>query len=559
MRSCTWLTLGLLSCMLAPAALPAQNLLLNPSFEIDPVEDGIAPGWAKYRSGDGMDGWLKPWSGPDSDWVAVAGQWAPGQWVLWGQSVPCTPGKNVTFRIWSGGYPGFTGSTSAKLEFYYPNQEGGSMAIATAESSIITGTHPWSLQEISATVPAQAARVRAMGWIQGAAASPATGSAKFDDAYLETSSIPAMVTPGEAKGLADNTQVWLKWPVVVRDNGSDTAHTDCYVTGYHREGTVRVTSNSPIYSNGAPVAVRLGAMLHVVGTVTTVNAEKVVQASDVVPTNWDGPWPKAITMNTRSMSLLPDTSGLLARLVGNVSWVSGDKTFFYLDDGANVPAEGAKTGIKVYHTASPDDYPQIGDTVSATGIVWTEQGADSKTYYNLTTRKSSDFAVLNIGSGGVGRNLLLNPGFESGSEAWTLPDSSVAPEAWAALNGAKGMAFYTWDSYTDISFHQTVPNIVPGATYEFSAQLKEEPNHIGTIKMIIEWLDSSNNPIVPSADLTVDPPDNWGKFILSAVAPAGAASANFTFADTNHSPNLENPNLQAVMVDDTVAKITAMP
>ena len=137
MRSCKGLIRTTLLALAVSLPVAAENLLLNPSFEVDPVEDGLAAGWAKYRSGDGIDGWLKPWSGPENDWVAVIGQWQPGQWAFWGQSAPCVPGRIVTFRAWTGGFPGFNGSTKVKLEFYYPNQEGGSMAISTAESSSI--------------------------------------------------------------------------------------------------------------------------------------------------------------------------------------------------------------------------------------------------------------------------------------------------------------------------------------------------------------------------------------------------------------------------------------
>lgn len=541
-------------------AAQAQNLLLNPGFEIDPVEDGLAPAWAKYRSGDGIDGWLKPWTGPPpefTDWVAAGGQWLPGQWVFWGQSVPCSPGQSVDFQMMSAGYPTFNGSTILKLEFYAPNQEGGSMAISVVESFPVNGSHIWQLQTVNAVVPAGAVRVRAMGWIQGAASGTAQGSAKFDDGVLTTANVPPLVTPGEVNGLPDNTLVWLKWPVVTKDLGSDETKTDVLVTGYHREGSCRVISNDPIYSNNVAVAVTEGAMLHVVGTVATLNGQKVVMATDVVPTNWDGPWPKKYIMNTKSLASDPDTTGLIVQVVGQVTSVAPDYTYFYLSDGANLPGEAGNVGVKVYMEGTEESYPRTGDTVSVTGISDTEVGGDSQDYRILTTRDSTDFAIVNIGGGEPGRNLLLNPGFEAGADNWFTSDS-VAPEGWAALNGALGMAFYAWDDYAEAYVGQKVPNIVPGATYQFTASLKEEVNHVGVVKMRIQWFDDQGAQIGADVEQVVDPPIDWGSFSLSGVAPANAVSGDFLILDTDHSPSVD-PNLQAVMVDDTVVKITAEP
>jgi len=559
MRGNRWLLWCVACSLILPAACAAQNLLLNPSFEIDPVEDGVAPGWAKYRSGDGIDAWLKPWTGPDTDWVAVCGQWLPGQWAFWGQSVPCVPGQYVTFRASSGGFPGFNGSTKVKLEFYYPNQEGGSMAISTAESAAISGAHGWRNQEVSVQVPAQAVRVRAMLWVDGVATGDAKGSAKFDDAYLETTGIPPRVSPGEVKGLANNTLVWLKWPVVVKDNGSDETHTDCYVTGYQREGTCRVLSGSPILSNGTAVAVRPGVMLHVLGTVGTLDGEKVLNAIDVVPTNWDGPWPKKISMNTRAMVQTASPNGLVARIVGNVSATDSEKKFVYVDDGANVAGDSGALGVKVYYQGGPDDYPAVGDTVSAIGVAWPEVGADTLGHPSLITRLTTDFTIVNIGSGGVGRNLLLNPGFEEGSANWTTSPASVATETWAARSGTRGMAFYTWDEYPEAFFGQNVKGIQPGASYTFSAYILKEANHVGTVVMRVTWLDAQGAEIGSPIEQTAEATTAWGQFELPVVAPAGAAEGSFTIWNREHQPAPPPGSLQAVMVDDVVVKMTATP
>ncbi|MGQ9807152.1 MAG: hypothetical protein ACUVSM_07600 [Armatimonadota bacterium] len=559
MRSCKgliWMTLLALAVSLPVAA---ENLLLNPSFEVDPVEDGLAAGWAKYRSGDGIDGWLKPWSGPENDWVAVIGQWQPGQWAFWGQSAPCVPGRIVTFRAWTGGFPGFNGSTKVKLEFYYSNQEGGSMAISTAESSSITGPHGWRLQEVSVVVPPQAIRVRAMLWVDGAPSAPASGSAKFDDAWLETDGIPPRVTPGEVNGLPDNTLVWLKWPVVVKDNGSDATRTDCYVTGYGREGTCRVVSSNPIISNGVPVAVRPGVMLHVLGTVQTVNGEKRLNAIDIVPTNWDGPWPRQIGMTSKSMALPPNPSGQIVRLVGNVSGTAPDKSFVYVDDGANVPGEVGYTGVRVPYPGSPDDYPAIGDTVAATGVLWLEQGAGGKRHPVLYTRRATDFSIINIGSGGIGRNLLLNPGFEEGAANWDRSPQSVAPERWAARSGSWGMAFYAWDTYDQVFVGQRVRNIVPGASYSFSAYILKEVNHVGNVVMEVHWFDADGNEILPAVEVPVAAATTWQQFTVPVVAPAGASEGSFVIRNVDHQPAPPPGQLQAVMIDDVVVKMTATP
>lgn len=197
---------ALVVCGLAAVCAGAQNLLLNPSFEIDAVNDGVAPAWGKEATGPG-DAWLHDWLGPVNNWVATGGGWGQTTTatILWGQYVPCTPGQSVTLRAWSYNYPDFVGNTRLRLEFYYPNTEGSSMELSHADGDISTNALDWTQKSVTATAPAQASRVRAV--LLGD--NITNGSFKFDDVELETSGVPPMVTPGEAKGLPDGTAVWL--------------------------------------------------------------------------------------------------------------------------------------------------------------------------------------------------------------------------------------------------------------------------------------------------------------------------------------------------------------
>lgn len=549
MRSRRWMVLAVAALVLIPvacqAASQAVNLLLNPSFEVAPKEDGIAPGWMKTRAGD-CDGWLKPWYGPVDDWVAAAGAWGNGGVVKWGQYVPCVPGQNVTFSMDTFGNADFNGKRMVKVEFYYPNTDGSSMALATASSEELTDKGSWTNQTVSVTAPAQATRVKAIGWMDAM-----SGSCKFDNGALDTSGTAPMVTPGEVKTLAAGTAVWLKWPVVTKDLGSDTTKTDCQVTGYQREGSVRVLCDAPIYSDGTAIAVAPGMMLYVAGTVAEKDGEKVLQATDIAPANPDGPWPWVYNLGSKSISYPPEKKGLLVRTWGKVASVAPDKSFFFVDDGAGTPAENPELGVKVMYTSGGANYPEVGDYITATGVCWPEGG-----FNTLAARKDADVQTVKIGPGGIGRNILLNPGFEDGKTNWYTPALSVNPEGWAARTGSLGMAFYTWDSYTEAYAGQNVGGIVQGGSYLFGAYLVQEPGHVGTIKLRIEWLDESGNPVGTPAEQIVSPVNDWGWFEVTGVAPAGTKSANFVIYDTDHSPG---SGAQAIKVDDAEAKLTALP
>jgi len=231
----------------------------------------------------------------------------------------------------------------------------------------------------------------------------------------------------------------------------------------------------------------------------------------------------------------------------------------YVDDGANVPGAGGRTGVLVTYPGSPDNYPEVGDTVSATGVLWLERGNGTLRYPTLTTRTGTDFSIINIGSGGMGRNLLLNPGFEEGAANWERSPQSVAPEPWAARSGSWGMAFYAWEQYDEVFVGQRVANLVPGASYSFSAYILKEINHVGNVVMEVHWFDADGNEILPAVVTPVAAGTAWQQFTVQVTAPAGASQGSFMIRNVDHQPAPPPGQLQAVMIDDVVVKMTASP
>jgi len=551
MGKCGLFVLVALFVVLSVVSVHAQNLLVNSSFEQDAVEDGLSPGWAVYSWG-GSAGWVKPWGDTYGKWVAAAGGWNAGGVTIWCQSAPCVPGKQVTFRVQARGVSGCDGWAKLVLEFYGPFTEGGGMALATAECTPVTGVFGWTPLTVTATVPELAVRVRGLAWAEGMT----TGCIEFDNASLETDGAPQQVTAGQAKTMPDGSLVCLKWPVVVKDNGSSFYNTDCYVADYGHEGVIRVIGSEPVYSNNNPVWLTKGCMLCVTGTVATVDGEKVIQATDLAPSSWDGPWPKTLAMNTKAVPEGIDKKGYLVKLAGKVNSVASDYSYFYISDGSRVTGE-AGTGIKVLYplTGDVDKYPKQDDVVSAIGVCWPETVEDT-TYYVLNTRSANDVAPANQGGGDHEANLLQNPGLENGPLGWFY-GPSFAVEPWAWHTGSRGAAIYGWDgnagSPLSTWFGQTI-TATPGATYEFRTWVKKEASFIGDVKIKLEWRDANDQPVgsdVISDALAAGP--DWQEFTINGTCPAGATKVNAVFAGENVIAG------GAAMFDDAVLKITAAP
>lgn len=343
----------------------------------------------------------------------------------------------------------------------------------------------------------------------------------------------------------------------MHDIASDASHLDILVAGYQREGAIRVVTTAPAMSKGSQWTPVNGTMMYVAGTVGTSGGEKVINAYDVAPVNASGPWPKVpFATSTWSIANGVSIEGYTVRVAGKVSAAAEDASHYYLDDGSGAQGPGGAEGIKVVYPGTPENYPQAGDTVIATGIAVRESG-----YWTIRTRVLADTEVVQIGSAGLGRNILVNPGFETGETGWYKGSNKgygAAIEGWAARNGAKGAAFYGWDGNVyeplDAYWGQNVA-IQAGATYEFSAWiLAEIATFKGELRIKLSWRDPYGGVIGTEIASDILPADNtFQQFAVSGVAPAGAVSVNVEVTGTNITRG------GATKIDDAVLKMTALP
>ncbi|MCX8089637.1 MAG: PEP-CTERM sorting domain-containing protein [Verrucomicrobiae bacterium] len=144
------------------------------------------------------------------------------------------------------------------------------------------------------------------------------------------------------------------------------------------------------------------------------------------------------------------------------------------------------------------------------------------------------------GANGVSaQNLLLNPGFESGSgtsaTSWTKW-AGANREPWANHSGNYGMALEWWVS-SNGGFYQDVPGTyVPGDLYELSAWYLDDAATVGTSVYLskIEWFNASN-VMIGSQVVNVSPLVNntWKQLSMIGTVPTGTAYARVVFEGQN--------------------------
>ncbi|MFN3409362.1 MAG: immunoglobulin domain-containing protein [Limisphaerales bacterium] len=131
-------------------------------------------------------------------------------------------------------------------------------------------------------------------------------------------------------------------------------------------------------------------------------------------------------------------------------------------------------------------------------------------------------------------NLLLNPGFDSGSGTtaanWTKYGAANR-ETWANRTGTHGMSLQWWVGFTG-GFYQDVA-AQPGYTYDLTAWFLDDAAAVVTSQysMKLEWLDSTGTNILGLVSNNISPLVNntWQQLGLSGTAPAGTVFARVVF------------------------------
>jgi hypothetical protein len=175
--------------------------------------------------------------------------------------------------------------------------------------------------------------------------------------------------------------------------------------------------------------VSVGDEVQCTGMPTTVNGERVLNASGVVRTGTGyelkpvgltnlqlgggtfGRQNAVLNAPSDSYATGLNNVGLLVRTWGRVSYVDPAGSFFYIDDGSGIQDGSGIRGVRV--ECSGLSIPRAGQYVTVTGISSTYV-ISGKIARLLRPRSEADLSY------GVGANLLFNGGFESGSLAnWT--------------------------------------------------------------------------------------------------------------------------------------------
>jgi hypothetical protein len=117
---------------------------------------------------------------------------------------------------------------------------------------------------------------------------------------------------------------------------------------------------------------------------------------------------------------------------------------------------------------------------------------------------------------GNAQNLLSNPGFEQGWSGWS-GTGNVGTEPWSPRSGTNGMAFKGWEA-SPATLSQSV-GVSTNGTFTFSIWCRREFRYdVLTNNLVIEWLDSANNPLQPPTTRSWAnvPPDNfWHQIYVS--------------------------------------------
>ena len=220
------------------------------------------------------------------------------------------------------------------------------------------------------------------------------------------------------------------------------------------------------------------------------------------------------TVNTVSApTFTPNGSSFTTSVSVVLSSATSTPTIRYTTDGSDPTTSSTLYSSPILLTATT--------TVKAkawkTGM--TESGVSSATFTKTTTPPPP-----------TGGNLVLNPGFESGSSSWTL--GGVTQIAAGGANGSANAIKITANSGSS-SASQTVNGVTAGVSYTFEMWKRSQAIVVtGTYfpQASLQWRNSSNanlgSPIYLYGDQGTT---SWSKSSKSGlVAPADAASAHIT-------------------------------
>lgn len=117
-----------------------------------------------------------------------------------------------------------------------------------------------------------------------------------------------------------------------------------------------------------------GALVDITGRMTTEGGSRALVADTVTTLDTNYPEVDLVGMNNRNTNYGLDTTGMLVRLWGKVTWVGSDPNnrVFYINDGSDLISDITNVkGVKVYDTTT-DTLPDVDDYVAVNGYSGSE-------------------------------------------------------------------------------------------------------------------------------------------------------------------------------------------
>jgi len=283
-------------------------------------------------------------------------------------------------------------------------------------------------------------------------------------------------TLSAAKGLADTVSTVVTGIVTARFPIGGTQDT-IYIENTDRTSGLAIATTTPV---------SIGDSVQAQGTMSTVNGERVLNATSVVTLTSGNALPQTIGINNRGVgggqfgqqqavinSSLPDfyasglnNIGLLVHAWGNVSYIDPAGAFFYMDDGSCINDGSGWPGMRVACSGLPA--PASGAKVDVIGISSTTT-VNGKTARLLRPRSIADLSYASSA------DYLFNPGFESGNlsywSSYGTVDGVQSGSWYGGITAHSGTYFFgtaaNWGTKSG-GLYQRVPAAI-GAKYQARA------------------------------------------------------------------------------------------
>ena len=123
-----------------------------------------------------------------------------------------------------------------------------------------------------------------------------------------------------------------------------------------------------------------------------------------------------------------------------------------------------------------------------------------------------------------GGNLLVNPGFESGSTGWSGVTTGITIVTYAFHTGIQSLQIDEPTSGTR-GVYQNV-TVIAGRSYTISGWIQANLS-TGNPRIVVNWKDSSGTQLSTTIVANVTSTSGWTQYSINVSAPAGAVTAMF--------------------------------